>query len=94
MFSAQVKSEKPDMVVLDDPISSFDQNKKYAIRQRLFSKLKGVCRGITTLLLTHDFETLIMIGKVHRSLLCDTSCFYVRNDGGVLSLIPVEDNDF
>ena len=93
LFSAQVKSEKPDMVVLDDPISSFDQNKKYAILQRLFSKLKGVCRGITTLL-THDFETLIMIGKVHRSLLCDTSCFYVRNDGGVLSLIPVEDNDF
>lgn len=94
LFSAQLKSEKPDMVVLDDPISSFDQNKKYAILQRLFSKLKGVCRGITTLLLTHDFETLIMIGKVHRSLLCDTSCFYVRNDGGVLSLIPVEDNDF
>lgn len=94
LFSAQVKSEKPDMVVLDDPISSFDQNKKYAILQRLFSKSKGVCSGITTLLLTHDFETLIMIGKVHRSLLCDTSCFYVRNDGGVLSLIPVEDNDF
>lgn len=94
LFSAQVKSEKPDMVVLDDPISSFDQNKKYAILQRLFSKLKGVCRGITTLLLTHDFETLIMIGKVHKALLCDTSCFYARNDGGVLSLILVEDDDF
>lgn len=94
LFSAQVKSEKPDMVVLDDPISSFDQNKKYAILQRLFSNSKGVCRGITTLLLTHDFETLIMIGKVLRSLLCDTSCFYARNDGGVLSLIPVEDDDF
>lgn len=94
LFSAQVKSEKPDMVVLDDPISSFDQNKKYAILQRLFSKSKGVCRGITTLLLTHDFETLIMIGKVHKTLLCDTSCFYARNDGGELSLIPVEDDDF
>ncbi len=94
LFSAQVKSEKPDMVVLDDPISSFDQNKKYAILQRLFSKSKGVCRGITTLLLTHDFETLIMIGKVHRSLLCNTYCFYARNDGGVLSLIPVEDDDY
>lgn len=94
LFSAQVKSEKPDIVVLDDPISSFDQNKKYAILQRLFSKSKGVCKGITTLLLTHDFETLIMIGKVHKALLCDTSCFYARNDGGVLSLIPVEDDDF
>ena len=94
LFSAQVKSEKPDMVVLDDPISSFDQNKKYAILQRLFSKSKGVCKGITSLLLTHDFETLIMIGRVHRSLLCDTSCFYARNDCGELSLIPVEDDDF
>lgn len=94
LFSAQVKSEKPDMVVLDDPISSFDQNKKYAILQRLFSKSKGVCKGITTLLLTHDFETLIMVGKVHKALLCDTSCFYARNDGGELSLIPVEDDDF
>ena len=82
------------MVVLDDPISSFDQNKKYAILQRLFSNSKGICRGITTLLLTNDFETLIMIGKVHRSLLCETSCFYARNDDGVLSLIPVEDDDF
>lgn len=94
LFSAQVKSEKPDMVVLDDPISSFDQNKKYAILQRLFSKSKGVCKGITSLLLTHDFETLIMIGKVHKALLCDSSCFYARNDGGELSLIPVEDDDF
>lgn len=94
LFSAQVKSEKPDIVVLDDPISSFDQNKKYAILQRLFSKSKGVCNGITTLLLTHDFETLIMIGKVHKTLLCDTSCFYVRNDDGNLTLIPVENDDF
>lgn len=94
LFSAQVKSEKPDMVVLDDPISSFDQNKKYAILQRLFSKSKGVCRRITTLLLTHDFETLIMIGKVHKDILCDTSCFYARNDCGELFLIPVEDDDF
>lgn len=94
LFSAQVKSEKPDMVVLDDPISSFDQNKKYAILQRLFSKSKGVCKGITSLLLTHDFETLIMIGKVHKALLCDSSCFYARNDCDELSLIPVEDDDF
>ena len=94
LFSAQVKSEKPDMVVLDDPISSFDQNKKYAILQRLFSKSKGVCKGITSLLLTHDFETLIMIGKVHKALLCDSSYFYARNDCGELSLIPVEDDDF
>lgn len=93
LFSAQVKSEKPSIVVLDDPISSFDQNKKYAILQRLFSKSKGVCNGITTLLLTHDFETLVMIRKVHEALLCDTFCFYARNDEGNLSFIPIENDD-
>lgn len=94
LFSAQVKSEKPSIVVLDDPISSFDQNKKYAILQRMLSKTKGVCNGITTLLLTHDFETLIMIGIVHKAILCDTACFYVRNDEGNLSLVPIGDDDF
>lgn len=94
LFSAQVKSEKPSIVVLDDPISSFDQNKKYAILQRMLSKTKGVCSGITTLLLTHDFETLIMIGIVHKAILCDTACFYVRNDEGNLSLVPIGDDDF
>lgn len=94
LFSAQVKSEKPSIVVLDDPISSFDLNKKYAILQRMLSKTKGVCNGITTLLLTHDFETLIMIGIVHKAILCDTACFYVRNDEGNLSLVPIGDDDF
>lgn len=53
-----------------------------------------VTNGITTLLLTHDFETLIMIGIVHKAILCDTACFYVRNDEGNLSLVPIGDDDF
>ena len=31
-------SENAELVVLDDPISSFDTNKKYAIIHRMFSK--------------------------------------------------------
>jgi hypothetical protein len=33
----EVISKNPDLVVLDDPISSFDDNKKYAIMHTLFT---------------------------------------------------------
>lgn len=57
MFSAL--RENPDLVILDDPISSFDGNKKFAILNMLFLA-KGAClRNRTVLLLTHDFTTVI-----------------------------------
>lgn len=36
LFMHQVLSENPDIIVLDDPISSFDKNKKFAILYELF----------------------------------------------------------
>lgn len=47
-----------DFIILDDPISSFDKNKKFAILNMLFVKNNSL-RGKTTLLLTHDFEPVI-----------------------------------
>jgi ABC-type molybdate transport system ATPase subunit len=41
-----VLKAKPDLIVLDDPISSFDKNKKYAIIDMLFRKEKSL-RGKT-----------------------------------------------
>lgn len=56
MFSAL--KEDPDLVILDDPISSFDGNKKFALLNMLF--LSDRClRNRTVLLLTHDFNTVI-----------------------------------
>lgn len=56
MFSA-IK-ENPDMIILDDPITSFDGNKKFALLNMLF--LSDRClRNRTVLLLTHDFNTVI-----------------------------------
>ncbi|MDA3780417.1 MAG: hypothetical protein PF487_09410, partial [Bacteroidales bacterium] len=49
-----------DLVILDDPISSFDKNKKFAILNRIFRGKKSF-RDKTVLLLTHDFEPLIDI---------------------------------
>lgn len=57
MFSAL--RENPDLVILDDPISSFDGNKKFAILNMLFLVKDACLRNKTVLLLTHEFSTVI-----------------------------------
>lgn len=58
LFMYQSLKEKADFIILDDPISSFDTNKKYAILNMLF-RGKETFQGKTVLLLTHDFEPVI-----------------------------------
>lgn len=58
LFMHHVQRAKPDLVVLDDPISSFDKTKKFAILHQLFHG-KNSLRNITSLLLTHDIEPAI-----------------------------------
>lgn len=62
LFMHQVLSEEPSIVILDDPISSFDKNKKFAIIHELFQG-KGSLKDRTTLMLTHDIEPAIDIVK-------------------------------
>jgi hypothetical protein len=54
-------SRNPDLIILDDPISSFDSSKKYAIMNRLFTKSssKKSFMNKTILMLTHDFQPII-----------------------------------
>ena len=69
MFSAL--KEKADLIVLDDPISSFDNNKKFAIVDLLFLRGADECfRGKTVVMLTHDMGPVIdvmKIGGIHKS---------------------------
>jgi len=58
LFMYHALKDKPEIIVLDDPISSFDKNKKYAIVDMLFRKEKCF-KGKTVLLLTHDFEPIV-----------------------------------
>ena len=58
LFMHQALSDEADFVILDDPISSFDGNKKYAILNRLF-RGKESFQEKTVLMLTHDFEPVI-----------------------------------
>lgn len=60
LFMYECLSKHPDMIVLDDPISSFDRNKKYAVLDMLFRGKKSL-RGKTVLMMTHDLEPVIDI---------------------------------
>lgn len=60
LFMYECLSRKPDLIILDDPISSFDTNKKYAILEMLFRRDAGSClKNKTVLMLTHDVEPII-----------------------------------
>lgn len=59
MFMFEAISDKADLIVLDDPISAFDANKKFAIIQRMFDNQKASFRDRTVLMLTHDTQPLI-----------------------------------
>lgn len=66
LFMHQVLRDRPDLVVLDDPVSSFDKTKKFAILHKLFYGKQSL-RGFTTLLLTHDIEPAIDIVRTATS---------------------------
>ena len=58
LFMYQTLKDAPDWIVLDDPISSFDNNKKYAIMEMLFQG-QGSLQGKNVVMLTHDFDPVI-----------------------------------
>ena len=65
LFMYECLFKKPDLIILDDPISSFDKNKKYAILEMLFRRKSGSCLiNQTVLMLTHDIEPIIDSIKV------------------------------
>jgi len=66
LFAFTVQKDKPDLIILDDPISSFDGNKKFALINLLFLS-KNSLKNRTVLLLTHEFNTIIDIMKVKKS---------------------------
>lgn len=95
-FAYECMSKKPDLVILDDPISSFDGAKRYALLNMLF--LGGIgeatLKGKTVLLLTHDYGTLFDIEHTHKPAFQPSakSCVLSCADG-VLSETVVNAND-
>lgn len=59
MFMFEAVSANADLIILDDPITSFDKDKKFAVIRRLFDNQKISFRDKTVLMLTHDMQPLI-----------------------------------
>ncbi len=85
------------MIILDDPISSFDKDKKYAIINRLF---KTGSQNLsfyekTVMMLTHDFEPLIDYLKTNsgRQSVTSMTANYIDNINGELSILPINRDD-
>jgi hypothetical protein len=95
MFDA-IRSDAK-LIILDDPISSFDSNKKYAIINRLF-KTGGRGNSLyerTVLMLTHDFEPVIdyIQTKSGRQTPTSVCANYFENVGGQLQCTPIHRGD-
>lgn len=93
LFMFDAIRRNAELVILDDPISSFDNDKKYAITNRLFKTgNKESLYQMTVLMLTHDFEPVIDYiqtgsGRQDASSVCAT---YFENINGQIRCSPIK----
>ena len=98
MFMFDAVNENADLIVLDDPISSFDTNKKFAVIRRMFDNQQEVTfRDKTVLMLTHDLQPII--DYIHGGffkryrLTTSVSAEYLENDRGEIVSQTIVDSD-
>lgn len=95
LFMHDVQHKKPDLVVLDDPVSSFDKTKKFAILHQLFHG-KNSLRDTTTLMLTHDIEPAIDIvrsGTSGQFIAADPVVHFLSGRDGTVTEKPIGASD-
>lgn len=95
LFMYECLSKKPDLIILDDPISSFDKNKKFAILEMLFRRDKNKClKSKTVLMLTHDVEPIIdTVKSLYEKFQNQTAACFLKITNGELSEIQITRND-
>ncbi|EGR3412143.1 AAA family ATPase [Vibrio parahaemolyticus] len=95
LFMYECLSKKPDLIILDDPISSFDKNKKYAILEMLFRRKPANClKSKTVLMLTHDVEPIIdTVKAVKKQFDSQVFASYLRLDSGLISELAIDKSD-
>ncbi|MFO3392210.1 AAA family ATPase [Legionella pneumophila serogroup 8] len=84
LFMYECLAKNPELIILDDPISSFDKNKKFAILEMLFRRDGASClKGKTVVMLTHDIEPIIdTLKSVKKQFTQQVSASYLRYDKG------------
>lgn len=95
LFMYRALKDNPDLIILDDPISSFDQNKKYAIMEKLFKGQESL-QGKTVLMLTHDLDPVV--DMIHTTSIRCRFCpcpvgSFLYNQNGILYETNIEPYD-
>lgn len=95
LFMHFALSQKSEIIILDDPISSFDANKKYAIINRLFqnSPRKNSFYKKTVLMLTHDLQPIIDCVINNKPNYEFVSAYYLQNKAGIISELEITETD-
>lgn len=96
LFMFEAISESADLIVLDDPISSFDVNKKFAVMTRLLDKKKEASfYKKTVLILTHDIQPIIDFIRTNHFLPAGytANATFLTNDHGVIQEKEIEERD-
>jgi ABC-type Mn2+/Zn2+ transport system ATPase subunit len=93
LFMYEALSKKSDLIILDDPISSFDKNKKYAIMDMLFREDNSF-KGKTVLMLTHDIEPIIDSVKVlHEQFENLTNACFISTKNNQIAELEITKDD-
>ncbi|GAB3747415.1 AAA family ATPase [Yimella radicis] len=88
LFMYDAIRRNPDLVVLDDPVSSFDKTKKFAILHQLFHGQNSF-KNATCLLLTHDLEPAIDVVRTSATPVVH----FLTGRNGVISELPIAPAD-
>ncbi|MCE4361731.1 AAA family ATPase [Xanthomonas hortorum] len=94
LFMYQVLKEKPGLAVLDDPVSSFDKTKKFAILNELF-RGKASLRDTTVLMLTHDIEPAIDVIRGVKRLFQHPkpTAYFLASKASVVSEVEIKEGN-
>lgn len=86
MFMFEAVSENADLIVLDDPITSFDKDKKFAVTRRLFTNQGISFRDKTVVMLTHEIQPIIdyIYKDFFKELTTPVKAKYLQNENGKL----------
>ena len=98
MFMFDAISENADLIILDDPIASFDNNKKFAVIRRMFDNQQKITfRDKTVLMLTYDLQPIIdyIHGKIFKSygLTTPVRADFISNENGLIKEQSIKDAD-
>ena len=93
LFMYNALRSNADLIILDDPISSFDKNKKFAIINKLFRGKKSF-KGKTVLMLTHDFDPIVdIIYNLPNKFDPKPKAAFLENNRGILKEIDITKGD-